>query len=60
MKKVAAKEKTYIFQTIDQDGCIGTYEVDSFTFDEAKKYRNHVVGNSRCGEEPYGRITLKN
>lgn len=54
------KEKTYQFDTIDQDGAIETHEIKAFNMQEAKKYRAEFIGTSRSGQEKHGRITLKN
>lgn len=59
MKITNLKTKIYTFHIIDQDECIERYEVEAFTLREAKEYRNTIVGNTRCGERPHGRIYTK-
>lgn len=59
MKKTKLTPKIYTFHTIDQDEGIERYEVEAFTLREAKEYRAKVVGNTRCGKRPHGRIYTK-
>lgn len=60
MKNVnAITEKTYILETIDQDGYNETYEICAFNLKEAKQIKSQIIGNSRSGEVAVGQLRLK-
>lgn len=53
--------KTYTFTTLDKKrNEVETYNYDTYTLNDAKKYAKMIVANSRNNEMSHTRIKLSN
>lgn len=54
-----SREKTYLLETINQDGFSETHEITAFNLKQALKTKSEIIGNSKSGEKSVGQIRLK-